>query len=357
MPARIDLTLQNLYEQARVIPLSDRDRWVVFSDLHVGNRTRRDDFLHNSAMFMRVLEDYYLAGGYSLLLNGDVEELHRFWLRQILDAWGDLYGLLRQFAGRRKLVKTLGNHDILLALEDGYPLRDTLAEAARLAYGQDTLFLFHGHQASRLHGRLNVVSGFLLRYLAKPLGFHPRSVDRESEHRYRVERLVYDFSQSQRIASLIGHTHRPLFESLSKQDALQFRIEELCRVYPAAPGPRKARLSEEIRRAKEELERLYAKDGQGAARELSRRSIYNTHLLVPCLFNSGTVIGKRGMTAVEIASGRIALVYWFDAARSRRYLESGEHEPRRLEGTDYHRVVLEEDRLKTIFTRIRLLAG
>ncbi len=347
------LTLQRLYEEARVIGLTDRDRWVIFSDLHVGNRTRRDDFLRNGPMFIRVLGEHYLPGGYSLLLNGDVEELHRFWLVDILKAWGDLYGLLRQFVGRQRLVKTIGNHDVLLELEMDYPLRDTLSEAVRLQYGEDTLFLFHGHQASRLHGRVNQASGFLLRYVAKPLGLHPRSVSLDNERRFRVERRVYDFSQSQRIASIIGHTHRPLFESLSKQDALQIRIEQLCRVYPSSPGEERERLSVEIREAREELDRLYMKDG----REPAWHSLYNSRLLVPCLFNSGTVIGKRGMTALEIAAGRISLVYWFDATRGSRFLDSLEYIPERLAGTDYYRVALEQDSLDYIFTRTRLLAG
>ena len=353
MPNPTHFTLQELFDRARVVGLSDRDRWVVFSDLHVGNRTRRDDFLRNGPMFIRVLGEHYFPAGYSLLLNGDVEELHRFWLQDILKAWGDLYDLFRQFADRQGLLKTIGNHDALLELEPDYPLRGVLTEAVRLAYGEDTLFFFHGHQASRLQRRLNLASGFLLRYIAKPLGIHPRSVSLDNERRFRLEQRVYEFSQAHRIASVIGHTHRPLFESLSKQDALQIRIEQLCRVYPAGSALEREKLSVEIRQARDELEQLYEKDG----REPAWRSLYNSRLLVPCLFNSGTVIGKRGMTALEIAEGRVALVYWFDAARGRRYLDSSGHELAHMPGTDYFRVTLEQDSLDYIFTRNRLLAG
>lgn len=353
MQRSIQVTLQRLFEEAPEIRIDEGDRWVIFSDLHAGKRTRKDDFLRNSAMFMTVLREYYDDGGWSLILNGDVEDLHRYWLHEVLSAWPDLYTLFGGFAARGALIKTIGNHDIVLSLPNaGYPLEDCLREAVRLRYGEEILFVFHGHQASRVYQRFNTLGGFLLRYLVKPLGIKAYSVSRDKARKYRIESRVYDFSQGRRIASIIGHTHRPLFESLSKLDTLQFRIEQLCRSYPAAAPQERPRLSAEIRESKEELARLFENDGQGP----SHRSIYHSHLLVPCLFNSGTVTGKRGMTAIEIAGGRIALVYWFDRNRGSRYLESDEYRPERLDGTDYHRVVIDEDLLGYIFTRIRLLA-
>ena len=49
--------------------MNHRDRLVVFSDLHVGNRRRGDDFVKNADLFMRVLEQYYLSRGYTLVLD------------------------------------------------------------------------------------------------------------------------------------------------------------------------------------------------------------------------------------------------------------------------------------------------
>jgi hypothetical protein len=48
---------------------------------------------------------------------------------------------------------------------------------------------------------------------------------------------VYGFSSRRKIVSIIGHIHRPLFESLSKIDTLKYRIEQLCRHYPLASPP------------------------------------------------------------------------------------------------------------------------
>jgi hypothetical protein len=143
---------------------------------------------------------------------------------------------------------------------------------------------------------------------------------------------------------LIGHTHRPLFESLSKLDALRFRIESLCRQIPEAPGRRRPALERELAARKEELERVAAKRGgnQGG-------SLYDSPLLVPCLFNSGCCIGKRGLTGLEIAGDGIALVHWFDQNRSRR---TGTV----LAGTPYRREVMEQEPLDYLFTRVRLLS-
>ncbi|MFO7782289.1 MAG: metallophosphoesterase, partial [Spirochaetia bacterium] len=89
--------------------------------------------------------------------------------------------------------------------------------------------------------------------------------------------------------------------------------------------------------------------------EGARRSLYNADLIVPCLFNSGCVLGKRGMTSLEIRDGRIALVYWFDASRDDATPYRDTHGMEALPGTHYYRVVLEEDSLDYIFSRINLL--
>ena len=117
---------------------------------------------------------------------------------------------------------------------------------------------------------------------------------------------------------------------------------------------------------KSELAHLWEKD----RRDGMRSSLYNDQLSVPCLFNSGCAIGKRGVTAIEIAEGQIALVHWFDRRRSDRYLARGNGRPEksarhssaeatathRLEGTEFYRTVLKKDRLSYVFSRIRLLA-
>ena len=72
--------------------------------------------------------------------------------------------------------------------------------------------------------------------------------------------------------------------------------------------------------------------------------------------NSGTVIGKRGMTCLEIEDGKISLVHWFDRKISKKYLRSNENQPEQQAGTDYYRMVINTDDLKYIFARVKLLS-
>ena len=346
----ITMSLYTTYEQAAVLRVRNRDRLVILSDLHVGNGGRGDDFRKNASLFFEILRRHYLPQGYSLILNGDIEELHRFSLQEIERGWPELYALYDAFDREGRLHKIIGNHDMVLPLYREYPYHDRLLQALKIRYRDDTLFVFHGHQASGFQTRFNVLVGLSLRYVARPLGIKSYSVSQNRLRQYRMERRVYAFSNANRIASVVGHTHRPLFESLSKVDYLRFKIEQLCREYTTSRARQRGKLSVDIQRYKAELERIGEKKGDNR----SRRSIYNSRLLVPCLFNSGCGIGKRGITAIELADGEIALVHWFDSTRSRRHFD--EQDPQRLEGTDYHRAVLNQDTLGYIFTRIRLLA-
>jgi UDP-2,3-diacylglucosamine pyrophosphatase LpxH len=348
----ITSSIQSLYDEAPEVKLSNRDRLVVFSDLHVGNRRRGDDFAKNAELFMHVLEQHYLARDYTLILNGDIEELLRYSPAEIEGRWPDLYALFGRFYDAQKLYKVVGNHDIALPLYKEYPFSQILIEGLKLRYKRDVLFLFHGHQASSFQTRFSVLVGLSLRYLARPLGIKNYSVSRSRLRKYRTERRVYSFSQADRIASIVGHTHRPLFESLSKVDSLRFRIEQLCRQYTTAHSREKRRLSDDIQRHKVELEQIYQRKGELK----SRRNIYNSKLLIPCLFNSGCCIGKRGITAIELQDGEIALVHWFDKNLSQKHFDLVDEAPQQLNESDFYRVVLNQDSLDYIFTRIRLLA-
>jgi len=55
---------------------------------------------------MDVLEQHYLAQGYTLILNGDIEELLRFSLGEIGARWPDLYALFGRFCDAKLLPPT-----------------------------------------------------------------------------------------------------------------------------------------------------------------------------------------------------------------------------------------------------------
>jgi UDP-2,3-diacylglucosamine pyrophosphatase LpxH len=349
------LIFEHLTEHLLSMPatkLSKRDRLVVFSDLHMGNGTRKDDFLKNAPLFFEVLKDYYLLGGYKLILNGDVEELQKFSLGSILQHWNEIYDLLGDFHKKNRLYRILGNHDYSLHLHRDADFKGELHHGLKMDYKGNTLFVFHGHQASMFYENYNDVSGFFLRHVVHPLGIKNRSPAYDSRKRYNIERKVYQFSTRHKIMSIIGHTHRPLFESLSRVDFLRYKIEQLCRAYTEAGRKEKARLENDIQYYKEEMKRVRRKERWAALRS----SLYDATVIVPCMFNSGTVIGKRGMTCVEITGGKISLVHWFDQNQSEKYFSHYERNPERLGRTRYYRITLKEEHLDYIFTRIKLLS-
>lgn len=344
--------LAGLFRSAPVVPVGAADRFVVFSDLHLGDGGPSDDFLPNGRMMQRILRCHYLRDGYSLVLNGDIEELQRNHLHAIRARWASFYRILREFRRDTGVFKITGNHDHALlrapfADTEGQPL-----EALRLAYGPQTLFLFHGHQATVFFERFNRLSGFLLRYGAHPLRIRNPACSWESRKRFWTERRVYSFSASLGIVSLIGHTHRPLFESLSKVDSLRFRLERLCLEYPAAVPEARVFLERAAEDCRRELARLWRKDRRSA-----QTGLYGEPYWIPCLFNSGCAIGKRGVTAIEIRDGEISLVHWFDRSRRAPRHLIGAGIPEGHPGTDFVRVVLRRERLENIFARIRLLSG
>ena len=343
--------LQRLCSRTGSINITDKDKIVVLSDLHMGKRNSRDDFLPNSSLFIKALTDYYLPEGYTLILNGDVEELHRYSLKEIRSKWEDIYAVFDQFASKGRLYKIFGNHDSKLFTLPTEPLRYPLHEAVKLEYKGRNIFLFHGHQLSYYYQRFNDLMGLILRYIAKPLRIKHYSVAHNSEKKYTIERRMYEFAKANGIVSIIGHTHRPLFESMSKVDTLNYQIETQLRKLQKAKKKVKPEIEQKIRDLKKEIDEQVVKKGK----ELSLSRVYSDHTIVPCVFNSGCVIGKRGITAIEIHNGKIGLVHWFDRKVDKKYIRDDEKNPPRLDETDYFRTVLKRDDLDYIFTRIELL--
>jgi UDP-2,3-diacylglucosamine pyrophosphatase LpxH len=327
-------------------------RYVFLSDLHMGDGGGSDDLEHNRELAITTLRDWYLERGYTLILGGDIEELQKFKLSRIRRAWGEMYEIFDAFAARGALRKLVGNHDLSLLREAGYPY--PLYHGLRLERSGRSLFCFHGHQASRLFVKHKYLSDFIVRYLAKPLKVKNASISGDSRQRFKAERRIYRASKRLGIVSVCGHTHRPLFESLSKYDSLRWSIEELLREYPSSPPDRKARIAELVGLYRGEYERLK----KGELRWGLSKSLYEEKsLLIPCVFNSGCATGKNGITALETEGGRIGLVHWAREGKARPYLLEEAQMKDRIEGGDAARYLLRQADLGQVFARLDLLGA
>ncbi len=342
--------LDRLYAQAPVVKLGQGQGLAVFSDLHLGDGGKDDDFAKNGRLFAEALEKHYAPAGSLLVLNGDVEELARFSLAAVASRWLDIYRAWQAFADRGALFKLVGNHDLALLRRRPADLPFPVGESLVVEIGGRRLWLFHGHQTSRLNWAFQTLGVLLLRWLFHPLGIGNYTVAHSSRRRFNVERRAYLYARARRIAACIGHTHRPLFESLPRLDAVKMEIESLVRRFPQAPAQERPGLESRLAELASEYREL-----QGLEPRSRGENLYHDGPLLPCLFNSGCGIGRHGVTAIEIDARFARLVYWFDSRRSRKYLDAEGYQPKRLGDGDFYRVVLKQEELDYIFTRIQLL--
>jgi predicted phosphodiesterase len=323
-------------------------RVLILSDLHMGCG-KRDDLAQNGALLANMLEYYYYPGGWHLALNGDVEELHRYSLNAIREQWPSLYRIFDLFAADNRLHKTLGNHDAELVFEKNYPY--PLYNALRIESSVLPIFVYHGHQSSLVYTNYNSLVRNFVKYICRPFGIRNISAARNPHRRFSVEEKAYAFSMENNCISIIGHTHRTLFESLGRFDYIRFEIDRLCRDYPASEGQEKKHIADEVFALRTELGKIKRSE----RRDVLRQSLYGDQLPVPCLFNSGSAISRKGINALELTSDDIALIYWFTEGNERKFITRGKYKIEKLQGTPYRRTVLNQDRLDYIKARMELL--
>ncbi len=344
--------IDKLFNETPFIDITNLDKIVIFSDAHLGNGSYQDDFKQNSELFLTILKEHYLPKGYTLILNGDIEELYKFKFDQIYNYWGKVYEVFEEFRNQGRLYKLFGNHDYILSHNKTKNHKFDLYESLNLRYHNNNIFIYHGHQTSGFLEDYNRFSGWVVRYVVNPFGYKNKTFNYDNKSKFKNETFAYNFSAENRIISILGHTHRPLFESYSKYDSLKYEIESLLNDLNKKNGVNKKYILNAVKKLKLELDNLDLRKYDSD----TRSTIYNEKLLVPCLFNSGSVIGKRGSTGIEIKNGKISLVYWFDTKRSNRYLNYDGIKSKQLSESDYYKAIIKKDSLENIFLRINLLA-
>ncbi|MDR1837473.1 MAG: metallophosphoesterase [Treponema sp.] len=354
MPDRLLLSrlVDDEFPKDAVLDISGGGKILIVSDLHMGFGSR-DDLNHNGEMLTCLLEEYYFRNDWILILNGDIEELQKYSLDKIRKKWTGLYRIFNLFAQENRLYKITGNHDDLFLFEEynSYPF--SMHTAIKIETGTVPVFVYHGHQLSNVYLRHEKLIGFLVRYILKPAGIKNIANARNPHKRFHIEKEAYAFSLKNNCLSIIGHTHRPLFESLGRFDYIKFEIERLCRDYPASSGEERNRIENEVIALKSELGKLKRKE----RRDVLRQSLYGDELPVPCLFNSGCALGKKGINAIEMTNEDIALVYWFTEGKSKKFVTRGGYKTEKIPERPYLRAVLNQNRLDYIFAKIKLLGN
>lgn len=280
-------SLSKLYNSSkknskRVCPLfleTDKDRIIIFSDQHKGNRDRADDFAGNEFNYLSALA-YYKQQKFSFINLGDSEELWKYSTDEVLPNNEKAFAAEAAFQPHN-YYKTFGNHDIiwknkidserLLKKYFAMPLPVYEGILIKTGIGTETLTIFctHGHQGDKMSDN-NGFSTWIVAHIWAPvqryLKINVNTPSKDDSLRNKHNKLMHEWSSNRKNLLLItGHTHKPVFASGK---------------YAVKPS-----------------HKIEASDGGNL-----KPSYFNTGC---CCFNDGDITG------IEIADGHIRLIKWF----------------------------------------------
>jgi len=284
-----------------------KDRVIVFSDQHRGAKNWADDFREAEPCYLAAL-DFYNTKEYTLISLGDAEELWENSLSAVKKWNTATFGAEKKFIGRKAFIKVFGNHDLYWAndplasrqLRKIYDADIKICEGVilRMVINNEPFlfFLTHGHQGDKSSDG-NWFSKFFVARIWAPLQSYlrvnPNTPAYDEEIKTLHNRIMYDWSSKEKGLCLVtGHTHQPVFESLTHLERLH---RDLLVAKENQDTQKIHELEQEIRRRKKEYKSL---------------SIDFLNM-TPGYFNSGCCCFNDGdITGIEIADGFIRLIKW-----------------------------------------------
>ncbi len=298
-------------------PLLDLEggKFVIFSDVHLGDGSAADDFNRNEAALMAALQ-YYKENDFHLILLGDIEELWQFDFGVIEKRYSDtVYRRMKDF-GDHRISRIFGNHDLDWKIRED-PVRTEqipyayVSEALKLGgkSKKPVFFLVHGHQGDRASDRYSWSSKFFVRCY-KPLERilrklkiieHPTAA--KSQTTGGFEKIYYDWAKKNGISIICGHSHQAVFQSKSYIQRCNERMADLQQRLNQEDGARADEIKGEISRLKSEIK-------EDRARNMNINELDVPHELLPCYYNTGCALYRDGITCLEIADNKIKLVKW-----------------------------------------------
>ena len=306
--------LNNLHKdnnRIKKLPLGINDKYVVFSDLHLGDGGKADNFARNEETMISALT-HYKNNGYSIILLGDIEEFWQFDFIKIRNRYNkNIYELLRSFP-INTVHRVFGNHDIEWASFPD-PIKDTsnrlLGSPEAVMLDKDIL-LVHGHQGDELSDKKVWSSRYWVRVfkkiepLARKFGYENYAATKSQIPKDR-ERVYYTWAKDNKMILICGHTHRAIFASRSYYKWLkeQIKLKKSEKVQNSTDSEKRKKLSKDIRKLKREL-RVEKRRGRDI------NPIETDKEPLPCYFNSGSGLYRKGITSIEIEKDKIGLIKW-----------------------------------------------
>ncbi|MBD0285881.1 MAG: metallophosphoesterase [Flavisolibacter sp.] len=282
-------------------------KFIIFSDQHKGCRNGADDFAVCEAAYLTAL-DYYYQQGFHYIALGDCEELWENTLSSVKKAQVPTFEKEQQFIPKNAFIKIFGNHDLYwdndplaaLQLKDIYSYEVPIYEGVVLqtvVQGQQiSIFCTHGHQGDAVSDG-NWFSKFFISNIWAPLQMYLRINPNTPAYDGRLKtvhnQFMYEWSRQQQHLFLItGHTHQPVFESLT-------HIERLYRQLLFARQVNDQSMIETLQKEIEKRKFQYA-------------TVSEDYLTMkPSYFNSGCCCYDDGdITGIEISEGVLRLIQW-----------------------------------------------
>ncbi|HEY1114604.1 MAG TPA: metallophosphoesterase [Chitinophagaceae bacterium] len=291
-----------------VVPFNiDTGKYIIFSDQHKGALNGADDFAACEERYLAAL-DYYYQNGYHLIALGDCEELWENTLTPVKKAHRRSFEKEGQFLPKNAFTKIYGNHDLFwsndpfapLQLKDIYGMDVPIYEGVVLqttVKGQPLqIFCTHGHQGDKVSDG-NWFSKFFISKIWAPLqsylGINPNTPAYDASLKTVHNILMYEWSVQQKNLLLItGHTHQPVFESLT-------HLERLYRQLLFARQVSDKSMADALQK---EIE----------VRKFQHDTVPEEYIkLKPTYFNSGCCCFSDGdISGIEIEENCLRLVEW-----------------------------------------------
>jgi len=283
-------------------------RVIIFSDQHRGARDGADDFAVCENSYLTALE-YYNKESFYYINLGDCEELWENTLFTIAKHNEAVYEKEKLFIARDAYCKVFGNHDLFW---DNDPLvsvwlKKIYGEVIRIFTGvlirvdfspgkYLDIFCTHGHQGDKQSDG-NAFSKWFVSYVWGPLQKFLEINTNDPSANDNLKTLhniyMYDWSAAQENILLItGHTHQPVFNSLTHLERLYQQLEK---AHTLNDADALKKIEAEIPRRKREYDFV--------------NQSFNK--LKPAYFNSGCCCFEDGtITGIEIRDGFIRLIKW-----------------------------------------------
>jgi hypothetical protein len=296
--------------QAGPVTSTPASRFVIFSDHHKGGRDRADDFLPCEPSYLTAL-NFYFQENYTLIILGDAEELLEEAIPRVIAAYPNVLQSEARFYPDRYL-RFSGNHDNAWEIKDlvrqyldpffpGIEVRKELILEYRDELDrQGEIFLLHGHQGTLDGDVFDFLPPRVLPYYRRfqdKTGLGHTSPSRDAYDRSIQDNQMYTWaSQQEKLILIAGHTHRPIWSSMSHLETLMAQFHALLHL-----KPKPANFGSEVARLQEEIKRRAKIDPPKADAVKTR----------PCYFNTGCCRFSDGdITGIEIEGGDIRLIKW-----------------------------------------------